>query len=286
MNRKSLGLIEGWVSIFINTVLFVLKMWAGISVNSVSMVADAWHTISDSLSSIVLVIGFCISGKHADEEHPFGHGRAESIVSVIIVTILAFVGLNFIKESVIKLRSHSPAVLELTGAVIFLVSAAVKELLAQFSFWAARRAESVSLEADGWHHRSDAVVSVLIVAGMFFGRKYSWIDGVMGLVVSFMILAAAYDMMKRVVGSLLGESVGKDLRESIIRILCLTEPRVKNVHHIHIHRYGDHVELTLHVILPGDMALDEVHGITNRLEDAVKAGLNMTVTIHAEPENR
>src|SRR5512137_2886387 len=96
---RSLGYIEGWASIVLNTSLFFVKYWAGTRFGSVAMVADAWHTLSDTLTSVVVVVGFFIASRPADRGHPFGHGRAEPIGAVIIATLLAVVAVNFMTES-------------------------------------------------------------------------------------------------------------------------------------------------------------------------------------------
>jgi cation diffusion facilitator family transporter len=98
--KTSIGYLEGTISIILNTLLFGLKYWVGIKTFSIAIIADAWHTLSDSLTSLVVIIGFKVSSKPADKKHPFGHGRAEIISSVIIGTMLAIVGFNFLIASI------------------------------------------------------------------------------------------------------------------------------------------------------------------------------------------
>ena len=97
---KFYGYLEGWMSIIVNLILFIVKYWAGIVTGSVAIIADAWHSLSDSLTSVVVIVGVKISSKPADKEHPFGHGRAELISAIVISILLATVGLNFIIESI------------------------------------------------------------------------------------------------------------------------------------------------------------------------------------------
>jgi len=105
MKSKSINLayLEGIVSIFLNIILFALKYWVGVITGSIAIIADAWHTLSDSLTSLVVIIGAKVSSKPADKEHPFGHGRAESIASIIIGVLLFGVGLNFLFDAIQKL---------------------------------------------------------------------------------------------------------------------------------------------------------------------------------------
>jgi cation diffusion facilitator family transporter len=179
IQKQQLGYIEGWLSTVLNTLLFGLKLWVGIRAGSVAMVADAWHTLSDTLTSIVVIFGFWIAGKPQDREHPFGHGRAEVIGAVVIGTLLAVVGFNFLVKSYHQLRNPQHVNFSLFSIVVFAISIVLKEALAQFSLWAGKKVKSQSLIADGWHHRSDAIASALIVIGALFGKTFWWIDGVL-----------------------------------------------------------------------------------------------------------
>jgi cation diffusion facilitator family transporter len=124
------------------------------------MTADAWHTLSDTLTSVVVILGFWISSRLEDEEHPFGHGRAEVIATIIIATLLAVVGINFLKDSIQQLIVQRSASFSTVGLVVFAISVVIKEGLARFSIWAGKKTDSKSLIADGWHHRSDALASL------------------------------------------------------------------------------------------------------------------------------
>ena len=285
MQKKSiqLGYFEGWLSIFINTLLFGLKFWVGTISGSVAMIADAWHTLSDTLTSVVVVIGFWISGKPADKDHPFGHGRAEAIGAIVIATLLMLVGFNFGVESIKKLKDHQAATFGVVAVIVFLVSVIIKECLAQFSFWAGRKIKSHSLMADAWHHRSDAIASGLIVAGVWFGRAFWWIDGVMGFCISALILYVAYDILRKASSMLLGEEPEPNLRKEVEALVKRIAPAAMEVHHFHIHRYGEHLEVTLHTRLPADLKLSSAHEIGHEIETAIREGLGIEATLHLEP---
>ncbi len=281
--KRSLAYLEGWLSVGVNTVLFFLKLWAGLRIASVAMVADAWHTLSDSMTSVMVILGFWLAGKPADDKHRFGHGRAEAIASLIIATLLAVVGFNFLKDSIARLIRRQPVKFELLGILIFLAAAVIKEALAQFSGWAGKKLHSRSLIADAWHHRSDALASALIGIGALFGRKIWWVDAAMGIGVSGLILYAAYDILRSAVSYLLGESPGPRLEAEIHKTICNSDKRLDGVHHVHIHDYGDHKEVTAHIRLPGGMSLDDAHAIASKVEKDLKEQLNLETTIHVEP---
>ena len=283
MNKKKLGLIEGTLSSVVNVVLFILKLWIGLAVGSIAMVADAWHTLSDTFTSLVVILGFWIGAKPEDDEHPFGHGRAELIGAIIIGTLLVVVGANFLQDSIQKIQTGSSPQFSGVAVVIFAVSAIVKEALAQFSFWAGRKTASKALLADGWHHRSDAIASLIIVIGSFAAKRLPWIDAVLGLVVSLFILYAAFEILRDVTKQFLGENVSSKMRRKITAIISDEVPDHADAHHMHIHRYGDHVEATLHVSLPSHYSLDEAHSIADKIEKRLRRELEIEPTIHLEP---
>jgi cation diffusion facilitator family transporter len=275
--------LEGWLSIFVNIFLFILKYWAGVVTGSIAIIADAWHTLSDSLSSAVVLVGVKISNKPADKEHPFGHGRAELIASIFIGMLLAVIAFKFVLEGIDKLKNHESVQYGTFAIVATVVSIVVKEMIAQFAFWAGRKTKSVTLKADGWHHRTDAISSVIILVGIFLGPYFWWIDGVLGIAVALMIFYAAYGIIRDASNPLLGEEPDDELME---RLSSLSKEKAgfdTKVHHVHMHRYGAHTEITFHIKLPEQMPLIKAHQICNEIENELKNDDNIYATIHAEP---
>ncbi|MBN2078632.1 MAG: cation transporter, partial [Spirochaetes bacterium] len=213
--RTRYGYIEGWLSIILNTLLFALKYWAGLASGSVAIIADAWHTLSDSLTSIVVLVGIRISADPADDRHPYGHGRAELIGSIIIGVLLAVVAFNFVADSVEKLIDRESARYGTLAIAATAASVVLKEILAQVALRMGKKTNAQSLIADGWHHRSDAISSLVILAGIFAGRYLWWIDAAMGIAVSLVILYAAWGILKRAASSLIGEEADPDLAGTI-----------------------------------------------------------------------
>ncbi len=162
---------------------------------------------------------------------------------------------------------------------------ALKEALAQFSYWAGKKINSSSLKADGWHHRSDAIASLLIVVGAFFGGSLWWIDGAMGIAVSLLILYAAFDIMKTASASLLGEKPSAELESGLERIIREITPGASHFHHLHVHVYGEHRELTFHLDFPPEMRLHDAHYQATNIEKAVRDRLDAEATIHIEPSD-
>jgi len=280
---QQLGYLEGWLSIVLNVILFGFKYWAGTKSDSVAMIADAWHTLSDMFTSVIIVISFMITALPADKQHPFGHGRTEVISAIIIGTLLAVIGLNFLKESVLRLQNYQAAQFATFALLIFGISVILKEALAQFSIWAGNKIHSKALLADGWHHRSDAIASGLIVIGALAGEHLWWIDGAMGVFVSGLILYATYGILKGAASSLLGEKIDPVLENKIKNLVKTIAPTVSCLHHVHVHRYGDHIEVSLHIKLPYEMNVKEAHDLTTLLEEAIRIEVKVEPTIHIEP---
>ena len=282
MESKKLAYVEGIGSIVINIVLFVLKYWIGIMTGSIAIIADAWHTLSDSLTSIVVILGAKVSSKPADKNHPFGHGRAESVASIIIGVLLFIVGSNFFFDAIQRLRSKEAAIFSTSSIIIFIISVITKEAMAQFSFWAYNKTKSHSLKADGWHHRSDAIASAIILISIFLGKNLWWIDGVFGIIVSLLIVYTAIDIMKEAAQPILGEIPKQDSIEKIIKIG--ERFNLNDIHHIHEHSYGSHLEYTMHVYMPKDSPIYKAYSITKKFREVLQKELNIESTVYIKPK--
>lgn len=276
-------MVEGWLSILGNGVLFVLKFWVGLITGSVALTADAWHTLTDSISSVLVVISALFSRKPADDQHPFGHGRVDLICSVMIGVMLAMIGLEFAIKAVDQLQSGTSVSYGWLAIAVTIGSIVVKEALAQFAFWASRRTANPMLRADGWHHRSDALSSVVVLAGILLGGSFWWMDGVLGIIVAAMIFYAAYDILRHSVDRLIGEPPDQDLLVRLEGVVNELQPDLRP-HHYHLHRYGDHVELTFHVTMAPDLTLREAHERVHLIEETLRDRFNIEATIHMDPE--
>ncbi|HOP32281.1 MAG TPA: cation diffusion facilitator family transporter [Candidatus Hydrothermia bacterium] len=277
-----LGYIEGYVSIILNLLLFAGKFYIGKNINSVSLKADAWHTLSDSVTSLILLAGLYISSKPPDTEHPFGHGRVEKITSLIIGLLLALVAANFFKDSVIRIHGKVVITFTLASILIQALCAVLKQGLAIFSFWAGNKVRMQALIADGWHHQSDALTSVLFLVGVALSGRIPMIDGYLGILISLTILWTAFDIIKNSISPLLGENVSDEMINKVLEEVSKIDPRISSLHHFHVHKYGRHVELTFHLRLPKEITLEESHRITQEIEK-ILISYNINATIHVEP---
>lgn len=281
--RTNWTLIEGWLSIAVNLILFGLKLWVGLLIGSIALTADAYHTLTDSLSSGIVVFSGWLSAKPADAEHPFGHGRSDLVCSVIIGVLLALVGFEFIVKSIEQLRSQTAVHYGMLAIAITIISIVTKEAMAQFAFWAGRKTDNPILKADGWHHRTDGLSSVVVLVGIMFSSFFWWMDGVLGIIVALLIFYASYQILDDSIDRLIGEQPDKELLDKIITIIDQQIPEGRP-HHFHLHRYGDHIELTFHITMAPNINLQQAHDHAHLVELALREQLEIEATIHMEPE--
>ncbi|MCD4769332.1 MAG: cation diffusion facilitator family transporter [Bacteroidales bacterium] len=285
-SRKYYSNLEGWTSFTGNIVLGALKYWAGIVSGSVALIADAWHTLSDSIGSVIVIIGSYVSAKPADKKHPFGHGRAELISTLIISVLLFIIAWSFMKEAIEKLINHEETHYGTLAILITIFSIVGKEIMAQFAFFCARKADSETLRADAWHHRTDSLSSIIILLGIIVGGKIWWMDSLLGIIVAIMIGWTAMRFALTSVSKILGEEPDQNL---ITRIEAISEEIAgerANTHHFHLHDYETHKELTFHLRLNSEMNIGEAHDLVTQIETRIKNELNTEATIHIEPNNR
>lgn len=275
-------IIEGIVSVVVNILLFAFKYAVGIFSGSLSIIADAWHSLSDSISSIIVIIGGIFSKKPADKEHPFGHGRIELITSFIIGIMLIFIGYTFFAEAIKNLLSKRTANFNKAAIIAMIVSIIMKEILAQYSFWAYRKSGAKSLYADAWHHRSDSITSIIILIGILIGKNFWQSDAILSILVSIVIFIAALDVIKSSVQPLIGEYPSEEIINKIKNIADELKLNGESLHHFHIHIYGSHAEITFHIRFPKDMTVFEAHNMATVFENAIREKLSIEATIHIE----
>ena len=287
MNKTKAQVTEGILSVVINAVLFVLKFWAGIVTGSIAIVADAWHTLSDSFTSVFVIFAAMLSSRKADKEHPFGHGRWEHISSIFVAFALGIVAYEFLKNSIIKLSHHETANYGKVAIIVTIISIVAKELLAQYAFFIAKKTGNAIVKADGWHHRSDALSSVIVLAGIFLGMTFKdrlwWVDGVLGILVALMIFYATFEILKEAITKILGEEPSQELAEKINAEIRKIYKDDLNMHHLHLHNYVLHKELTMHIRLKKNLSIEEGHKTATVIEDLIKDKFDTVATVHVEP---
>jgi cation diffusion facilitator family transporter len=281
--RLRYGALEAWVSIVVNTLMAAAKFGLGLWIDSVALLADAGHTLSDTLTSVVVLVGFRSARRPVDREHPHGHGRMESIATLVIATMLAIVGLEFLLQSVRRLVTPVEVRSSALAVVAMLVSAVIKEWMARFSLDLGKRIRSSALAADAWHHRSDAVASFLValaILGASLGLNR--LDGIFGVGVSLLILYTGVDLIRSSASYLIGERPDEEMLEEV-RSAAQSVPGVIAIHDIEVHDYGQHKDVSLHIEVAADATVVDAHAVASKVEEAVNRRLNVSTVVHVDP---
>ena len=285
--RKRIGYLEAWVSIIGNVLLFLLKLLIGIAINSLSLIADAFHSLSDVLTSIVVLVGFKFGEKPADKEHPFGHGRIEIIATLIIAFLLIVVTYDIGKSAILRIISPQKVKFSSIAIIFMIASAGFKEWMASFSIFLGKKINASSLIADAWHHRSDAIASLLVGLGLIFMRFNLYlIDGILALGVAILIGWIAVRLIIISLSTLIGEAPDSELISKISQI-SLSVPGVINMHDIYVHDYNTNKIISLHVEVNDNLLADVAHEIATTVEEKIKEKTHAyNVTAHIDPKER
>ena len=275
-----------------NVLLTVFKFVAGIVGHSAAMTADAVHSLSDLLTDAVVLVFVRISGKPEDCGHDYGHGKYETLATTVIGIALAVVAVGIGWKAVESLlfwyrggTLPAPGMLALWAA---LVSVALKELVYQYTVRRGKALNSPAVEANAWHHRSDALSSLGTLLGIggaiLLGNRWTVLDPLAGLVVAFFILRVAWKLLKGGFDELMEASLPDEVEREIIAIVT-SFPDVRDPHHLRTRRIGSRYAIELHIRMDGAMTLAESHARTCEIEQALKARFGATthITLHVEP---
>ncbi|NLI69757.1 MAG: cation transporter [Firmicutes bacterium] len=280
--RLRIGYIGGWSSIAGNAVLALLKFTIGLAVGSASLLANAVHTASDILTSAVIIIGFKLSSKEPDQKHPYGHGRIEYLVGLIIAMALIGVGIGFIIDAYRRLLSGVSMRPSLLAVIVAVFSVFLKELMYRFTANLGRLIESEALLADAWHHRSDAFTSLLVVAavlGSYF--RIGWLDAVGAFCIAGFIIYTGAEIAYRAVNKIIGVSPPAELLGRLEREALKIEG-VMGVHDLEVHDYGMRKYISLHIKVDSNTTLHRAHEIVHRVQDSLEEKFNHRVTTHLD----
>jgi len=282
--RARVGLLCGTVGIGANLILFLGKLLAGLALSSVSVIADSFNNLSDAGSSIITLIGFRLSRKPPDAEHPFGHGRAEYIVSLIIAFLILLLGYEFLRTSVTRILHPEPVVF--TGLSLVVLAAAVlaKLWLCRFYRTCGRTIRSSALLALSTDSRNDVLVTAATIVSVLVSHFLDIaIDGYVGVFVALVLLYSGWCIAKDAASPLLGKPAKRELAAQIQSALLAYE-EILGVHDLIVHDYGSgHVIASIHAELCDTMPLPEAHTIIDRAERAIGRHLGLLLVIHIDP---
>lgn len=284
-----------FVGSIVNFLLLVFKFVAGTLGRSSAMIADAVHSLSDFVTDVIVILFVRIAGKPVDDDHAYGHGKYETLASVIVGIMLGIVGIglawNGTEKTIAFFKGvliESPTYLALAAAIISIIS---KEALYRYTVKAGKNLNSPALVANAWHHRSDALTSIATFAGiggaLILGEKWRVLDPLAAVVVSGFIIKAAYSLMKPGIDELLEKSLPKEQVERISSIIA-SVPGVESFHRLRTRRIGANIAVDVHVKMDGDISLRRAHEIASLAERRLKEeyGRGTYVGIHMEPSRK
>ncbi len=284
-DNYKLGEKNAYLGIFANLFLFVVKLAAGIIGRSQAMMADAFHTASDSLTSVGVLVGFKIASKPADDHHPFGHGRAESIMAKIISLILITVGFGIAYKSARVLVSGT---FETPGSIALIVAAisiVVKEILYRKVSAASKNINSTSLKADAYHHRSDAISSIAALIGIAAAKMGKpFMDPLAGIIVGGFIIKMGVEAFHEAYDELMDAAPPEELRKEIEETVLGAEGVVV-VKKIMVRKAGIDLYPEITIGVDGDQTVKEGHLVTMKVkQELFKRIDNMKdIIVHVEP---
>lgn len=282
--RAQFGMLSGIVGIFFNILLFGGKLALALMSGSVSVIADAFNNLSDAGSSAVTLVGFRISDKKPDCEHPYGHGRAEYVSGLIVSIIIIVMGIELAISSVRSLLEPEKVVFSTAALVILAASVLVKLYMALYNFRYARYFKSAAMKATGIDSLSDCVATTVVLICMMISHYTAVeLDSWAGLAVSAFIIYSGIVAAKETLEPLLGAAPDGDFVEKVKEIV-LSHPLVLGMHDLVVHDYGPgRVMISMHVELPSDEEVFTAHNIIDAIEKELSRRLGCEAVIHMDP---
>ena len=282
--RESYGKLAGITGIICNVLLSIMKLIIGAVSNSVSITADATNNISDAGSSIVTLVGFRLSGKPADKDHPYGHARIEYISSLIISFLILLISFSIFKESITKIFNPEESIFSTATLVVLICSIIVKLWLAVFNQFLGKQINSKALEATAIDSRNDVITTAAVLIASVISHFTGFnLDGYMGVIVSIFIFISGINLVKETLDPLLGQPPTKEMFKAI-ESKILSYENVLGVHDLMVHSYGPNTYFaSAHIEMDANIDVLICHDIMDQIERDFKSELNIHLVVHLDP---
>ncbi|HSB82051.1 MAG TPA: cation diffusion facilitator family transporter [Candidatus Methylomirabilis sp.] len=282
-----------WLSVLSNTTLVLGKLVVGLLIGSVSVISEAIHSGVDWLAAVIALFAVKTSHKAADEEHPFGHGKVENISGTVEALLIFLAAGWIIYEASHKLLHPQPVEAPGWGVGVMLVSSVVNIIVSQMLFRVGRETDSVALQADAWHLRTDVYTSAGVMAGLtlllagqrfFPGTNLLWVDPVAAIAVALLIVHTAWKLVLESGRDLLDASLPAEETAWIREHLKGFSPPVRGFHHLRTRKAGSVRFIEFHLAVEQDLSVGESHRFSDTITHGIKARFpRALVTIHVEP---
>ncbi|NLM50370.1 MAG: cation transporter [Clostridiaceae bacterium] len=282
--RAQYGFLGGAVGICANLLLFIIKILIGVFSKSVAITTDAFNNLSDLGNSVITIIGAGISKMPPDKEHPFGHGRMEYICAFGISFVIMYAGIEFLKASFSKILDPKPIIFNFYIVLILVFSILIKFWMGIFNRKISKKIKSEALKAVSLDSLIDCLVTLsTIISGLVFHYFGINIDGLIGVLISSLVIWGGFCVFKDALSPLLGESADSETKRVINEIL-LSRDEICSVHDLMVHHYGPSRKIaTIHVVVDSESDIWHIHEIIDEAEREIFEKLNIECIIHVDP---
>lgn len=282
--RESYGKLGSIVGILANIILSISKISIGVMFNSIAITADGVNNLSDIGSSVVTFVGFKISNKPADKDHPFGHARIEYLTGLIVGVIILLLGVELIKSSVNKILNPERTSFSWLMVLIMILSIIIKLWLSYFNIKLADKISSATMKATAMDSRNDVISTATVLVSLFIAKLTGLeIDGYVGVLVALFIIYSGFSILKDILNPLLGEMPDPDFIEKIENKL-LSYKGIINIHDLVLHNYGPNKYFaTVHAEVDANEDILISHDLIDNIERDFSRDLNINLVIHLDP---
>lgn len=284
MDNVKIGTRASWISIIINILLSIFKLAGAILGKSTAMLADTVHSLADIATTIVVIIGLKVSNKEADENHPYGHEKFEPIFTKVISFLLVITGLSIGYKGVVDSIKGNLVIPGRIALAAALASIIVKESLYWYTLIIAKKIKSISMEADAWHHRSDAISSIGTFIGIFFARKgFKIFDPLAAIVVCIIIVKVGVEYYLKAINELVDHKASNEIIEQIHSITKNIHG-VKEVTSLKTRIFGNKIYADIGISVDKYISIEEGHKIAEEVHKNIEENLldikHCSVIIH------
>ena len=282
--QERYGVLCSILSIICNTIMVIFKLMFGWIVNSTAIIADGLNNLSDTGSNMATLFGFKLANKHPDHDHPYGHGRIEYIVGMIISFLIFYVGITSLKDSLVKIIHPSVVTFSGTAVIVLAVSILLKLWMAYFNKTASQLIHSVSLEAAGQDSLNDVLVTGATLFSLLFTLISDFpIDGFVGTIVSVLVIKSGIEIFKSTMDPLLGKAPDKELISELEEYIT-SHDVVLGIHDLMMHDYGpSRLYMTVHAEVDSTGDIMEIHDEIDQIERGLLTKFGILTTIHMDP---
>lgn len=276
--------LSGYIGIFCNVLLFVVKLTMGLFINSIAVISDAFNNMTDISSSVISIVSAKMSNKPPDGTHPHGHGRFEYIGSLVVAATVFVVGLQLLRKSYERLMNPETVNLNMIVVALLVLSILLKLWMFSYNRYIAKTINSSINKAAAYDSLSDTAATSLVVVSMVMGRYIDFpVDGAMGLLIALLIMYSGFDVARDTANMLLGRAPEGQVVDEIYEIINAGEYVIR-AHDLEIHEYGPgRVVGSIHAEMPDNTNIVDAHTSIDHLEKQVKSDMGIELTVHIDP---